>query len=86
MKTTEIKEKLIKEINLSENKDLLEELYSYLTLENEITETYRLNSEQRAAILKAREQIKNNDYLTDDKANQEVDEWSSRQDAAKLKL
>lgn len=36
MKTIEIKQKLINQINISENKDLLEEFYRFLNLENEI--------------------------------------------------
>ena len=70
----EIRRKLIKEINLSENKGLLEELYHFLNLENEIQETYKLNKEQKSAITYARKQIKNGDYLTNEKANQEIEE------------
>ena len=36
MKTIEIKQKLINQINISENKDLLEKFYHFLNLENEI--------------------------------------------------
>lgn len=58
METKEIKEKLINEIKLSKNKNLLEELYHFLNLENEIQETYKLNEEQNSAVAEAREQIK----------------------------
>lgn len=71
MKTIDIKTKLINEINLSKNKNLLEELYRFLNLENQPEETYRLSAEQNMAIANAREQIKNGDYLTNEKANQE---------------
>ncbi|MFD0798243.1 hypothetical protein ACFQZJ_12295 [Maribacter chungangensis] len=74
MKTIEIKRKLINEINLSKNKKLFEEFYCFLNLENEIEETYKLNSKQKSAITKAREQIKNGDCLTNEQANQEIDE------------
>ena len=79
MKTIEIKKKLINEINLSENKNLLEEFYRFLNLENEIEENYKLNSQQKSAIAEAREQIKNGDYLTNEQANQEIDEWLNKQ-------
>lgn len=75
METMEIEKKLINEINLSKNKNLLEEFYRFLNLENEIQETYKLNKEQNFAVAEAREQIKNGDYLTNEKANQEIDEW-----------
>lgn len=78
MKTIEIKKKLINEINLSKNKKLLEEFYRFLNLENEIEETYKLNSKQKSAITKAREQIKNGDCLTNEQANQEIDEWLNK--------
>lgn len=78
MKTIEIKKKLINEINLSKNKNLLEEFYRFLNLENEIEETYKLNSEQKSAIDQARKQIKNGDYLTNEQANQEIDEWLNK--------
>ena len=78
MKTIEIKKKLINEINLSKNKYLLEEFYRLLNLENEIKEIYKLNAEQKSAIAEAREQIKNGDYLTNEQANQEIDEWLNK--------
>lgn len=78
MKTIDIKNKLINEINLSKNKNLLEELYHFLNLDNEIQETYKLNAEQKSAIAEAREQIKNGDFLTNDQADQEIDEWLNK--------
>lgn len=78
MKTIEIKKKLINKINLSTNKDLLEEFYRFLNLENEIQEIYKLNAGQISAIAKAREQVKNGDCLSNEKANQEIDEWLNK--------
>ncbi len=75
MKTVEIKEKLINAINSSTNKNLLEELYYYLNQENTIQKTYRLSEEQNSAIQEARNQFKNGEYLTNEKANQEIEEW-----------
>ncbi|SKB59787.1 hypothetical protein SAMN05660776_1988 [Salegentibacter holothuriorum] len=78
MKTAEIREKLIREINSSDNKNLLEELYRYLDRENKTQKTYNLSDEQKLAIEEAREQINNGDYLTSEEANQEIDEWLKR--------
>ena len=75
MRTAEIKKKLIDKINLSDNKNLLEDFYNFLTLENEIQDTYKLDGEQKSAIQEARNQIKNGDYLTNEEANHEIDKW-----------
>jgi hypothetical protein len=53
----------------------LEEFYRFLNLENEIQEAYKLNKEQKSAVAEARKQIKNEDYLTNEQANQEIDQW-----------
>ncbi len=75
MKTIEIKKKLITEINLSKNKNLLEEFYRFLHLENEVQDKYKLNLEQKSVVAEARNQIETGDYLTNEQANQEIDEW-----------
>jgi hypothetical protein len=75
MKAVGIKKKLIDEINLSNNNDLLEELYRFLNLENDIQEIYKLSKGQHAAIDEARNQIKNSHYLTNEQANKEIDKW-----------
>lgn len=75
MKTTEIKKRLIDEINSLDNRKILEELYRFLNLENKIEKTYKLSEEQESAISEAREQIQNGDYLTNDQANDEIDKW-----------
>lgn len=78
MRTIEIREKLIHEINLSNNKSLLEELYHFLSQENKIQKPYKLTNEENALVEEARTQIKKGDYLTNEKANQEVDEWLNK--------
>lgn len=78
MKTVEIKKKLINEINSSTNKNLLEELYNYLNQENDIQITYKLSKDQNAAIQEARTQIKTGKYLTNEQANQEIEEWLNK--------
>lgn len=50
------------------------ELYNFLNLENGNPKTYSFNWEQNSAIAGAREQFKNNDYLTNGQANQEIDD------------
>ena len=75
MNASEIKKKLVAKINASDNKELLEEFYHFLNLDNEAQETYTLSKEQLAAIEEARNQIKNGEYLTNEQANGEIDKW-----------
>lgn len=78
MKTIEIRNKLIHEINLSNNKNLLEELYNYLNQENKTQNPYKLSKEQNAAIEEARAQIKKGSFLTNEQADQEIEEWLNK--------
>ncbi|HET8736616.1 MAG TPA: hypothetical protein VFM69_08445 [Pricia sp.] len=78
MKTKDIKKQLIHEINLSDNKRLLEEIYRFLNLENEFQEAFILSSEQKSAIAEARSQIENGDYLTHDEANRDIEKWLNK--------
>lgn len=75
MSTIELKNKLIAVIESTENKNLLEELYQFLSLDKSTISPYKLSSEQEKAISIAREQIKNGDYISNDAANTEIDEW-----------
>ena len=75
MSTVELRKKLIEKIKKSENGELLEEAYRLLELGTEDLEIYKLTEEQRTAISKGRLQIKNGKSLTDDQANNEIDEW-----------
>lgn len=74
MKTIEIKDKLIEQIKLSSNKNLMEEMYNLLNRDNE-AEIYELNDDQKAAILKSRQQIKDGQFFTNDQVNEEIRTW-----------
>ncbi len=75
MSTIELRKQLIDKIKTSENKTLLEEAYRLLALENDDSEVYQLSPDQISAVNEAKSQIKNGKLLTDDQANQEIDEW-----------
>jgi len=75
MSSIELKRRLIEKIQKTENEDLLAEAYRLLELETEDIEIYKLNDEQRKAIGEARQQIANGQFLTDEQANKEIDEW-----------
>lgn len=75
MSTIELRKRLIDKIQKTDNENLLEEAYRLLELETQDIEIYKLTDEQRKAINEARQQIKNGEFLTDDQANKEIDEW-----------
>lgn len=78
MSTTELRKRLIDKIQKTDNENLLEEAYRLLELETEDIEIYKLTEDQRRAINEARQQIKNGQFLTDDQANKEIDEWLNK--------
>lgn len=69
-----LKEKLINKIIQSNDPVLLEEASSLFELQEPET-IYNVNEEQRKAIEQAKEQIKNNQTLSNDQANSEADQW-----------
>lgn len=78
MSTIELKKLLIDKIQNIENEKLLQEAFRLLELENEDIELYKLNDNQNKAIEEARQQIKNGQFLTEEQANKEVEEWLSK--------
>ena len=74
MKTVEIRKKLIAEINISNNDNLLEEIYNFLTRDND-GDLYKLNEDQKNAIAEARQQVKDGHFFTNDQVNESTEEW-----------
>jgi predicted transcriptional regulator len=78
MSSAELKKRLIDKIQKTDNQILLEEAFRLLQLESEDIEVYKLSEEQKSAVNEAREQIKRGEFLTDDEANKDTDEWLSK--------
>ena len=78
MSATGLKERLIDRIKEIDDEDILAEAYRLLGTDPDLEEPYQLNSEQKTAIDEARTQIKNGNYLTDNQANKEIDEWLNK--------
>ncbi|MEX2230579.1 MAG: hypothetical protein WD824_00355 [Cyclobacteriaceae bacterium] len=78
MSSAELKKRLIDKIQKTDNENLLEEAFRLLQLESEDIEIYKLSDEQKSAVNEAREQIKRGEFLTDDEANKDVDEWLNK--------
>lgn len=75
MSTVEIKKKLISKIKLTRNQYLLEEIYKLLEIEYDDLEALELSEEQKKAILKGIEDIKNKKTLTNEQADTEINKW-----------
>ena len=75
MRTVEIKKRLIEEINSSNNKSLLEEMYNFLNQDNATDTAYKLSKTQKLALTKGREQIKNGESFTNEEVDYEMEKW-----------
>jgi hypothetical protein len=50
-------------------------VYRLLEIENDDIEIYKLSDEQRMAISLSQEQIKNGEFVTNQEADNEIEEW-----------
>lgn len=71
----ELKEKLINSINKTDNEELLHEVYRLLEIENEDIAMFKLSDEQRMAISISQQQIKIGEFVTNQEADNEIEEW-----------
>ncbi|MGI8601151.1 MAG: hypothetical protein ACR2KB_17995 [Chitinophagaceae bacterium] len=74
MTTPGLKEKLIDKIRKTEDEALLEEISVLIQLQ-EADVIYKLNSKQKEIVLEAKEQIKNDESLTNEQADEDIEEW-----------
>lgn len=77
MLTTELKNKLIERIRETNDEEILEEISHLLELQEPDT-VYQTNENQKANIEKARQQIKNGQYLSDEDAEKDIDKWLNK--------
>lgn len=75
MKTIELKKKLIKRINNIEDDLLLEELSWLIDAKGFESGVYHFTEEEREAIEEAQLDYAKGEFLTNEEANKEVDEW-----------
>jgi hypothetical protein len=78
MSTTELRKRLIDKIQKTDNENLLQEAYRLLELETEDIEIYKPSDDQKRAVDEARQPIKSGQFLTNDQADKEIDEWLSK--------
>ena len=75
MSTLEIKKKLIHSIHKTGNRILLRDVYRLFELQEEDIEIYKLNPRQKHAINKGKKEIENGQFLSNEQAEKEADEW-----------
>ena len=78
MSTIELRKRLIDKIQKTDNENLLREAYRLLELETDDIEVYKLSDDQKKVINEARQQIKGGQFLTNDQADKEIDEWLNK--------
>ena len=78
MSAVELRKRLIDKIQKTKDERILEEAFRLFELETEDSEVYRLNDVQKKAVTEARQQIKNGQFLTEEQANKEIDEWLNK--------
>lgn len=74
----DLKERIIKKIQQTTDKDLLQEVQRLLEINFDDKEVYNFSDKQKKAVNEARIQIKKGNYLTDEEANNEAKEWLKR--------
>ena len=76
MTVLEIKKRLIKRINHTDNSELLEEMFRLIENEEADLTVYELSAHQKRTIEEAQDQYKKGETLTNEQANSEIDESS----------
>jgi len=75
MSTTDLKRKIIEEINDLDNEDLLLEVYQLLEIENEGATLYPLSEDQISVVNESQEQVRKGKFINEADADKEIDEW-----------
>ena len=78
MSAIELKERLIEKIQATDDKNILEEAYRLLEIESVEMEIYKFDDDLKRQIEIARLQINEGQFLTNDQANNEIDEWLNK--------
>ena len=78
MSTSALQAQLISKIQNTTDVDILEGVLRLLEFETAHQEIYPFNDEEKNAISKAREQVANGRYLTDEEVDKLTEEWLKR--------
>jgi hypothetical protein len=75
MTVIELKKRLIKKINHTNNNEILEEMFRLISNEEADNSIYELSDEQKNAVEEAQNQFKNGKFLHGRQADKNIDEW-----------
>ena len=75
MTVVELKEKLIAKINSTNDIELLDELSWIIDIEEPNREPHIMSQGEIEAVRESLEQIKNGQYLSNEEANRQIEEW-----------
>lgn len=75
MSTGELRKRLIDKIHQTQDGRILEEIFRLLEMELEDIDIYKLNEGQKKAISLARVQINQGQFLSEEDADKEIDQW-----------
>ncbi|MDB5132774.1 MAG: hypothetical protein JWR02_2523 [Mucilaginibacter sp.] len=76
MSTAELKEKLIAQINDTDNDELLTEISTRLYIESKsVNGIYQMSEAEREAVADGLNQIRNGQWISDEEANRQIEEW-----------
>jgi len=76
MSTAELKEKLIAQINDTDNDELLSQISTMLYIESKsVNGVYQMSKAEREAVEDGLNQIKNIQWISNEEADRQVEEW-----------
>jgi len=76
MSTAELKEKLIAQINETDNEDLLIEISTMLYVESKSENgVYQMSDAEREAVEDGLNQIRNGQWVSNEESNRRAEEW-----------
>ena len=75
MLTKEMKQELINKIKSITDDNILEEVYRILEVGNQEADRIVLSSEQKESIDKGIKDMEEGNYLSNEEANEEIEEW-----------
>ena len=78
MKVADLKHKIISKINQTSDNGLLEELYRLLSIDEYEFEILELSNEQKQQIDIAKKQYREGQFLSQEQADKEIDEWLNK--------
>jgi len=78
MTSKELKKKVISKINDTNDDEVLTEIYKMLDNTFDDSEIYLLSANHKLAIEQGINQINSGEYLTNEQANKEADEWLNK--------